>query len=142
MCFWCLQIRTKEGSDLQAVRLQDQQSSETSSASTYCREAVHLHTVLPILKNSWSPKVSHVTHSSGQKSLTCKDRGYSCARAATLRRNIRRHSEVKPFICIQCNHSCTTQSFLSEHVRLIYPGEKPYRYAQCKYSNLKAYMPL
>ena len=46
---------------------------------------------------------------------------------------MRVHSREKPFVCSQCNYSCTEAGSLKVHLR-IHPGDKPCSCKQCHYS--------
>ena len=91
------------------------------------------------------------------KDFTCKQCDYSCAHAGKLKQNIQAksrlnvhtatflvqasklkthkltHSGEEPFICIQCNFSCTQADKLKRHMKT-HTGEKTHKCAQCDYS--------
>ena len=77
-----------------------------------------------------------LTHS-GEKPFVCTQCNYSCTTAGSLKQHMQTHSGEKSFNCTQCNYSGTQASDLKKHMRT-HSGEKPFMCEQCNYSSAQA----
>ena len=69
----------------------------------------------------------------GEKPFVCKQCNYSCTIAGSLKRHMLIHSGEKSFNCTQCSYSCAQAESLKKHM-FIHSGEKPFRCEQYNYS--------
>ena len=74
----------------------------------------------------------HMMVHSGEKPFVCKQCNYSCTTASILKRHMLTHSGEKPFVCTQCSYSSTTAGNLKAHL-LTHSGEKPFSCTKCNY---------
>ena len=74
----------------------------------------------------------HMMVHSGEKPFVCKQCNYSCTTASILKRHMLTHSGEKPFVCTQCSYSSTTAGNLKAHLQT-HSGEKTFSWTKCNY---------